>query len=49
VNGVSVEGDASLTFTCPAARDGDETGGRYSILTGAVWESDDELAITCAP
>lgn len=49
VNGISADGSASLTFTCPAARDGDETGGRYSILTAAAWGSDDELAITCAP
>ena len=38
---------ASVSFECPAERDADEPGGKYSVYVGPIW-TDDELAdVTC--
>jgi hypothetical protein len=44
----NVHGNPStVTFTCPAARDATETGGRYAIYSGAMIDGDDRAPVTC--
>ncbi|MGH2536940.1 MAG: lysyl oxidase family protein [Candidatus Promineifilaceae bacterium] len=39
--------EATLSFTCPAARDGDEPGGRYSLYFAPVFPADPAQAVSC--
>jgi hypothetical protein len=49
-SGVVSPGKATtVTFTCPAARDKKETGGRYSLYGGSYIASDAPQAIKCTP
>lgn len=46
-NAVITDDGAELTFTCPAARDAVEVGGRYAVYTGALVPGWDTTAVTC--
>ena len=37
----------TVTFTCPAARDATEPGGRYALYTGAAVDGDASAQVTC--
>jgi hypothetical protein len=37
-----------VSFVCPAARDAQETGGRYGLLTAPVFDGDPSH-VTCTP
>ena len=38
-----------VTFTCPAARDAREPGGRYAMLTSHLLDADAAQPVTCTP
>lgn len=42
-----VESAKTFTFTCPAARDSVETGGRVTLYTGPVFTGDADARVTC--
>lgn len=41
-------GSVDVTFTCPAARDATETGGRVTLYTAPVYPDDAAAQVTCA-
>jgi Lysyl oxidase len=43
----SVDGSTQVSFTCPAARDATETGGRYSLYFAPVVDGDDAATVNC--
>jgi len=42
-----VNGNTTVSFTCPAARDASEPGGRYSLYFASVVDGDPAAIITC--
>ncbi len=42
-----VETKKNISFVCPEARDATETGGAYSLLTGALFPEEHSADITC--
>ncbi|MSR86700.1 hypothetical protein EXS70_00820 [Candidatus Peribacteria bacterium] len=42
-----VETSKNISFICPAARDGIETGGVYSLLTGSLFPDEATTEVTC--
>ena len=38
---------ATVTFTCPAARDAAEPGGGYALYTGALFPDDPAKTVSC--
>lgn len=42
-----VNGSATISFTCPTARDEAETGGAYSFMTSPLFPDDGAAAVTC--
>ena len=42
-----VEGNTTVSFTCPVARDATEPGGRYSLYLAPVVDGDPPATITC--
>lgn len=41
------EGTATVTFTCPPARDAIEVGGQYALYTAPAFAPDGRLPVTC--
>jgi hypothetical protein len=46
-SGVDTSGAATVTFTCPNARDANEPGGGYALYTGALFPDDMAQTVTC--
>ncbi|HTL34485.1 MAG TPA: lysyl oxidase family protein, partial [Kofleriaceae bacterium] len=42
-----VEGNTTVSFTCPAARDASEPGGRYSLYFASAVDGDPAATVTC--